>query len=62
MALTVADNLRRCMERFGSTVASPARSRTMMQRPQLRYAMASTRPKAEPADEPKPAEPAAPAE
>ena len=62
MALSVADNLRRCMERFGSTVTSPARSRSMMQRTHLRCTMAAARPKDEPAEEPKPAKPDTPAD
>ena len=47
MALSVADNLRRCIERFGSTVANPTRSRSMMQRSSPRYMAPASQPKAE---------------
>lgn len=53
MALSVADNLRRCMERFGSTVANPTRSRSMMQRTSPRYIAPAPEAKLEPAPEDK---------
>jgi hypothetical protein len=61
MALTVADNLRRCIERFGANVTNPTRSRSMTQRTMPRYMPPAIPAKVEAApvdDEPEAAPPA----